>query len=107
MNALPLSLAISLLAHTALAATLHVAPGGNDSAPGTAAQPLATLSGARDTLRRLRDAGPGREDAQVILAEGEYAIAEPLVLESQDSGVTFEAAPGARASITGGRHLTG
>ena len=37
---------------------LHVAPGGNDAAAGTAEQPLATLSGASDRARELRPESP-------------------------------------------------
>jgi hypothetical protein len=95
---------------TALGQELHVAPNGRDTNPGTAEQPLASLAGARDALRRQRPAGPG--PVRVIVADGTYAMAGPLVLEPQDGGtaeapVSYEAAPGARPVFSGGRVLTG
>lgn len=75
---------------------------------------LKTLSAARDAVRAWR-AGEGKgsnEPVRIILADGTYAMAEPLALESQDGGtaeapVTYEAAPGAKPIISGGRKLTG
>jgi predicted ester cyclase len=100
----------------AAALTLYVSPAGNDAWTGSLEQPndaksdgpLASLTGARDALRKLRSAGP-REAAnvRVVIAQGEYTLTAPLVLEPQDSGVIFEAAPGARVQFSGGRKITG
>ncbi|RME94347.1 MAG: hypothetical protein D6766_06060, partial [Verrucomicrobia bacterium] len=99
---------------------LHVAPDGNDAWSGRLAKPdpaagdgpLATLTGARDALRRLRAAGEVTGPVRVEIAGGRLPLREPLVLEPEDSGtaeapVIFAAAPGARPVFDAGRRLTG
>jgi len=91
--------------------TLHVAPGGDDRASGRGDQPLASLRGARDAIRRLRKTHPpGPID--VVVAAGEYTMTEPFVLEPVDSGtrdapIRYRAADGARPVLGGGRRITG
>jgi hypothetical protein len=106
---------------SAAALTIYVSPEGNDAWTGRIEQPnaaksdgpLASLTGARDALRKLRAAGALESgNLRVVIAQGEYALAAPLVLEPQDSGTTaqaviFEAAPGARVVFSGGRKITG
>jgi hypothetical protein len=90
---------------------VHVAPTGDDAADGSRAKPVASLIGARDAVRRLRaegKAGPVR----VVVADGTYRVAEPLVLRPEDGGsaeapVRYEAAPGAKPVLSGGRKITG
>ncbi|MBM3497302.1 MAG: right-handed parallel beta-helix repeat-containing protein [Armatimonadetes bacterium] len=104
----------------ARAATFHIAPDGNDAWSGTLERPnagktdgpLASLNGARDAARKLKAKGPLAEPVRVVIAEGEYFLAEPLALTPQDSGteqcpITYEAAPGAKPLFTGGRRVTG
>ena len=98
------------------AATLYVAPSGNDAWSGRLAAPaadrtdgpLATLAGARQAVRKLKAQGPLKEPVQILVADGEYAMSEPLVLTPADSGsatcpISYEAAPGAAPRFTGGR----
>jgi len=102
-----------LVVGPALAAdvVVHVAPTGDDTGDGSRAKPVASLIGARDAVRRLRaegKAGPVR----VVVAGGTYRFAEPLVLTPEDSGsfkapVCYEAAPGAKPVLSGGRRITG
>ncbi len=66
---------------------IHVSPRGDDAAEGTAGSPVATLSKARDLLRRAA----GREAVTVMVADGVYELPETLVLGPEDSGT--EAAP--------------
>ncbi len=105
---------------TALAAgvTLNVSPQGRDTWSGTLAAPnaaktdgpLATMGGARDALRRLRDSGAlekGKGAATVRFQAGRYEQVTPVVFKEEDSGtaeapVVFEAAPNAQVRITGG-----
>jgi hypothetical protein len=68
--------------------------------------------GARDAVRALKAKGPLSEPVRVIVAGGRYALAEPFVLEPQDSGtpqapITYEAAPEATPVFCGGRAITG
>src|SRR5436305_1961975 len=93
MEKLCLTLALLGAAH---AATLTVSPDG----------PISTLAAARDKLRELRRAGD-RSPMTVTVRGGTYFLDEPLVLTPEDSGVTYAAAPGERAVISGGRRITG
>jgi len=106
--------------HHAGAVTLYVSPDGNDLWSGQAAQPnkeqtdgpLASLSGARDASRHLKTKRPLTEPVQVIVADGEYTLTEPVVFTPDDSGtqeypIIYEAAPDARPVFTGGRIIKG
>ncbi|MEW6219905.1 MAG: LamG-like jellyroll fold domain-containing protein [Thermodesulfobacteriota bacterium] len=91
---------------------IYVAPYGRDSAPGTYAQPLASLAGARDRLRTRREGGPLTEPVTVYLRAGTYCLAEPLRLEAQDSGtpaapIAYCAYPGERPVLSGGVPIVG
>ena len=90
---------------------MHVAPTGNDAADGSRAKPVGSLIGARDAVRRLRAAGRSGP-VRVVVADGTYRFAEPLVLMPEDGGsaeapVRYEAAPGAKPVFSGGRKITG
>jgi len=92
----------------AVGAELHVAPGGSDRNPGTADQPLATLSRARDLARAAKTRQPG--PLTVLLRSGVYYLPETLVFTADDSGakdapLVFAAAPGETPVISGGRKL--
>jgi len=94
------------------AAEFHVAPEGNDANPGTRQAPLATLRGARDAIRQLKDKGPLAEPVTVVVADGRYPLTEPFILEPRDSGsedarIVYTAAPGARPIFDGGRAISG
>lgn len=111
MRLLVLALASAAWADPGTVAELHVAPGGDDAAPGTPERPLASLEGARDAVRRLRAAGAAGPVA-VRVRGGTYRMARPFVLEPQDSGtaeapVVYAAAPGERPVFSGGRVLAG
>ena len=88
-----------------------VAVTGNDRHPGTETQPLATIGGARDAVRKLRKAEPGR-DVLVLVRGGVYHVDEPLLFSPEDSGreggaVTYAAYPGEQPVLSGGRRITG
>ncbi|TWB29679.1 right-handed parallel beta-helix repeat-containing protein [Nitrospirillum bahiense] len=96
------------LAAAAEPVTFHVAPGGDDSAPGTKALPFRTLVRAQAAVRTAnRD-----HDVMVELAAGTYALDKPLVFAAADGGqgdhhVVWRAAAGAGALISGGMRVTG
>ena len=98
---------------------LFVAPDGSDAWSGRLERPnaegtdgpAASLAGAREAVRRARSAAPGRP-VRVVIAEGVYSMAEPVVFGPQDSGtpdapITYEAAPGAKPVFHGGRRIRG
>jgi len=74
--------------------------------------PLATLTGARDRIRVLKQSGAFTEPVRVRVAEGRYPITGPLELSPKDTGttqapITYEAALGARPRFSGGRMIHG
>ena len=85
----------------------YVATTGNDSNPGTEAQPFATLEKARDTIRSksLPDGG-----TTVYLRGGKYFRASEFTLTAADSGtadkpIVYMAYPGEDVRIIGGVEL--
>ncbi len=68
--------------------------------------PLPSLEAARDAVRRNRAAEPNKPFT-VILRGGTYRLERPFVLTNADSNVTYEATPGERAVLSGGRTITG
>lgn len=103
-----------------IALQLYVAPDGNDAWTGTLPEPnaegtdgpLASVSGARDALRRIKDTGGLPGPVSVQLREGVYRISEPIVFDPRDTGfpaapITYEAFPGERPVISGGVPVTG
>jgi ankyrin repeat protein len=113
-------LTLLLYVQHAGAITLHVSIAGNDQWSGRLARPnkertdgpLASLAGARDTIRRLKLRGPITEPIRVIVLDGAYTLTEPFVLTHEDSGtkespIIYEAAAGAKPVFSGGRIIKG
>lgn len=97
-----------LLPFTAQALDLHVSPKGDDRASGKADAPFASLDGARLAVRKLPR--PLSEPVRVIFAEGTYRLTAAVAFDAKDSGedgklITYEAAPGAKVVISGGKEL--
>ncbi len=92
----------ALFASSCLAATLVVAPDGNDANPGTKERPFATLAAARDAARK---AGAGPHTVTVM--PGDYYLEQGLELDARDNGLTVEAPATNRAVLYGGRRVTG
>jgi hypothetical protein len=109
-----LTAAACLLASVgANAAEMYLSPSGNDTHPGTAAEPFATLERARDAVRELRQQQPNRTTPVVVqLRGGTYWLSGTFRLEPADSGTpdsptVYEAAPGEMPILSAGRALTG
>ena len=103
-------LAASAAASAAVQATFYVAPGGNDSNPGTEAQPFATIEKARQAVRAINKSMSG--DIAVVLRGGTYPIVRTIAFDAADSGtgghdVIYQAAPNETAVISGGKRITG
>ena len=76
----------------------YIAPTGDDARPGTRAQPFATLTRARDAVRRYKADHP-EENITVWLRGGVYRLTETVVFTVADSGapgqrITYAAYPG-------------
>ncbi len=72
---------------TLFAQEVHVSPGGDDSAAGTAAAPFRTIARARDELRKHP------EPHHAVLHAGTYYLGDTLVFTAEDHGA-YDAAPG-------------
>lgn len=75
---------------------IHLQPNGNSG------QLAATLQSIREA-RKAGDTSP----ANVHLATGDYPLESALVLEPQDSHISFAAEPGAHPRISGGKRISG
>jgi hypothetical protein len=90
--------------------TVYVAPDGDDSNPGTLAQPLRTVARARDWVRTKNAAMTA--DITVYLRGGTYPQTSTLMFSSADSGsggffVKYVAYAGERPLVTGGQPIRG
>ncbi len=88
------------------AAEFHVAPGGNDANPGTAAKPFASLERAREAVRSLK--GHTQTGVTVWIQPGLYGRSQTFALTGADSGtekspVVYRAAAGGAARMFAGR----
>ena len=91
-----MKLPVLLLTATLSAQTIVVSPDG----------PIRTLSAARDAVRAQRRAGR-TGTVTVELRDGTYFLSESLVLTPEDSDTVWQAAPGARPIVSGGRSISG
>lgn len=85
---------------------LYVATGGDDAAPGTREEPLASLQRARDLVRaRPAAARSGGGGITIRVRGGDYLLPEGLRFGAEDGGtpeapVTWRARPGERVRAT-------
>ena len=101
-----LSVSASTVAHT-----VHVngSTGSDTNGNGSTTSPFRTIDRARRHVRTLSKTGG---DIVVMIADGFYALDEPLRFDENDSGtnsctIRYVAAPGASPIISGGKRLTG
>ncbi len=98
---------------------IYVATNGDDTSSGGCAAPegnrkgpLATLEGARNAIRRLKHEGRFVREVHVLLGDGTYRLTRTFKLSRADAGtenapIVYRSAPGQRATISGGRSITG
>lgn len=90
---------------------IYVAPDGDDARFGLKDQPLATMAGARDYLRKNRAVMSGT--VVVEFASGTYLFSEPVEFDGKDGGksaeepVVYRAAKGAEVRFTGSVPVSG
>lgn len=96
----------------ASAVAFHIAATGDDTQAGTAETPLASLMGARDSVRRVRADGtlPADEAIEVQIHGGVYELPSGMALESGDGGtaeapIIYRAAEGETPVLLGGKRL--
>lgn len=88
-----------------------VSPNGDDTNPGTAAAPFATLRRAQQAVRERLASGID-QDLTILIRSGTYRLTEPLVFGPEDGGdeehaVLYTAAPNETVTISGGRTIDG
>jgi len=91
--------------------SFYVATDGSDSNPGTVGRPFATISRARNAVRKKIKAGLN-EPVTVFVRGGRYQLDDTLIFGPEDSGntecpVTYKAFPGETPIVSGGRVITG
>ena len=105
-----LTLFIALTTAPLLAIEFHVSPTGNDTHPGTATEPFATITRAQQAARNTRTTTPDTA-VTVTIHTGRYELAAPLEFTAADSGASAELPVTYRAvgevEISGGRTLRG
>ena len=84
----------------------YVSPAGNDKNPGTMDQPLASLTGARDKIKALKN----KSGTIVYFRGGSYAFSETCTFGQEDAGtisepVTYRNYKDEAVFFTGGRTL--
>ena len=90
-------------------AIIHVAPNGDDTASGTAEHPFATLTRARDEIRKHKRSGPLPANGVTVMVHGgRYILTNGLELTGEDSGsaaspVVFQTVPGEEVHLIGDR----
>ena len=92
---------------------IFVSPSGNDDNPGTIEAPLATMVGARDKIRELKEAGSLLSGGVTVYFRGGlYPIKETVYFSEDDSGtvtapIRYEAYPGETPVFSGGSYISG
>jgi hypothetical protein len=102
----------TMLMSTAQGVTLefYVSAAGSDANPGTNARPFATITRARDEIRKARSEQTPARGATVWIRQGSYNLAEPIVFKPQDSGspgavITYAAYQSEDVTLRGGLPL--
>lgn len=93
------------------AATVHIAPEGNDGHDGTKEKPLATLSRARDVVRAIKAKGVAGPIG-ILIKPGTYPVAKTIEFTAEDSGteespIIYRAEKKGTAIFYGGKRLSG
>lgn len=88
----------------------YVSPDGNDSGDGSLSAPFATISAARDAVRKINSNMSG--NITVYLRGGDYRITEAIEFDKRDSAtngyrISYMAYPGETPVINGAKKVTG
>ncbi len=96
------------------AAQIFVAPNGLDSNDGSKAKPFASISKALRSVREMRRLNDplAKTAIHIQIADGTYALDEPIFIRSDDAGTVesptiIEAAPGSKPILSGGLNVKG
>lgn len=102
----------AFLPQESLAAPLqiHVSLSGNDSAAGTVGSPVKSLAKAQALVREARKQSAPPPEIEVLLAGGEYVLAQPLAFAPEDGDehtvVTYRSEENQWAVLSGARPIS-
>ncbi len=106
--------ALDATGEPAKTAVIYVAPNGDDANPGSLAQPLASMAGARDRIRAWRASGSGFPSGgvRVQFRGGTYQVRSAIEFDASDSGtegspIVYEAYPDETPVFSGGVVIAG
>jgi hypothetical protein len=107
----PLASRVKIQPIPTFAASVYVAPDGCDTNDGSRQKPFATLTQARDAVRKIKARGVTGAIG-VVIKPGEYPITNTLSLTAEDSGtaqspIVYRAEKKGTATLYGGIRLTG
>lgn len=90
----------------------YVSPTGKDTNSGSKEQPLASLVGARNAVRKHKITSRKLQAYTVVVKDGYYTMTEPLELTLEDSGseqypIVYQAEKGANPVFSGGKIIKG
>lgn len=93
-------------------AQLFLSPDGDDNNAGTKESPLASLTGARNLIRKYKKEAKHDTTFVITIKGGNYILDKPFILSSEDSGtpeypVIYKAEPGEKPVFVGGIKVKG
>lgn len=101
--ALPALAALSM--QIAAAQNIYLSPSGSDGNPGTEAEPVYSLTAARDLIRQMPAGG---DTVTVLIAPGEYRMTGTLAFDGRDARpVIFRSRGGEKPVFRGGVPVSG
>jgi hypothetical protein len=108
----PLILAAPLVADPLLQADFVVATTGNDENPGTLDKPFATMTRARDAVRKLNAGCPPNRPLTVLVRGGTYVFKETLRFGPEDTAapqrhIVYAAYPDETPVLSSGQEIRG
>ena len=91
---------------------IYISPAGSDSNPGTREAPLATLNGAMDKARLLKEKDLVKDTIEIIALSGNYFMMQPIVITEKESGtpdkpLVIKAGRGEKPVFTAGVRIGG
>ena len=114
LRAVAVVVSLMLLSCACLSADIryHVAVSGDDSNPGTRAEPFATIHRAQAAIRDHKESRKLHEPVEVLVHAGTYRLQEPLTFTPADSGtadapITYRAAEDGEVILSGGIPIAG
>lgn len=94
------------------ATDIHVSLAGDDAASGGIGEPLRSMAGAQQYIRKLKANGMFTQDIRVIFHQGDYYLSSAVIFGVEDGGtdklsITYQAAAGGKVNFIGAEIISG